>query len=123
VCDHSPLNADDCKPNSALRTTVTVFLRTAEKKHALRQKELEAAAQKQPSQPVPEPALTPEVKATTPQPNEQTATPGDDRVATPSAKPNTPVTGPASLASNEEKKGSPGSIKVGSPAARLLNSN
>ncbi|KAL7270387.1 hypothetical protein RUND412_006908 [Rhizina undulata] len=35
VCDHSPLSADDCKPNTALRTTVAVFLRTAEKKHLL----------------------------------------------------------------------------------------
>ncbi|RPB22254.1 hypothetical protein L211DRAFT_746428, partial [Terfezia boudieri ATCC MYA-4762] len=32
VCDHSPLTPDICKDNTALRTTVAVFLRTAEKK-------------------------------------------------------------------------------------------
>ncbi|KAH8894764.1 hypothetical protein GQ53DRAFT_62025 [Thozetella sp. PMI_491] len=32
VCEHSPLSADDCKPHKALRTTIKVFLRTAEKK-------------------------------------------------------------------------------------------
>src|SRR5690554_3388965 len=36
VCDHSPLSQEDCKPNSNLRTTVAVFLRTAEKKWALK---------------------------------------------------------------------------------------
>jgi len=35
VCDHSPLTPDICKDNIALRTTVAVFLRTAEKKHLL----------------------------------------------------------------------------------------
>ncbi|KAF8455339.1 hypothetical protein BGX38DRAFT_187914 [Terfezia claveryi] len=35
VCDHSPLTPDICKDNTALRTTVAVFLRTAEKKHLL----------------------------------------------------------------------------------------
>ena len=32
VCEHSPISADDCKPNKSLRTTIKVFLRTAEKK-------------------------------------------------------------------------------------------
>lgn len=32
VCEHSPLAADDCNPNKSLRTTIRVFLRTAEKK-------------------------------------------------------------------------------------------
>jgi hypothetical protein len=32
VCEHSPLSAEDCNPNKALRTTIKVFLRTAEKK-------------------------------------------------------------------------------------------
>ncbi|RPB02141.1 hypothetical protein L873DRAFT_489489 [Choiromyces venosus 120613-1] len=41
VCDHSPLSADDCKPNGALRTTVAVFLRTAEKKHNLSMQKLQ----------------------------------------------------------------------------------
>ncbi|EWC46984.1 hypothetical protein DRE_03746 [Drechslerella stenobrocha 248] len=33
ICDHTPLKAEDCKIHSSLRTTVTIFLRTAEKKH------------------------------------------------------------------------------------------
>lgn len=36
MCDHSPLSQEDCKANSNLRTTVAVFLRTAEKKWALK---------------------------------------------------------------------------------------
>ncbi|KAK6341200.1 hypothetical protein TWF696_008286 [Orbilia brochopaga] len=33
ICDHTPLKAEDCKVHSSLRTTVTIFLRTAEKKY------------------------------------------------------------------------------------------
>jgi len=41
VCEHSPLSAEDCNPNKSLRTTIKVFLRTAEKKReALRSKEV-----------------------------------------------------------------------------------
>lgn len=32
VCEHSPLSADDCKPNKALRLTVKAFLKSEEKK-------------------------------------------------------------------------------------------
>ncbi|EGD95832.1 hypothetical protein TESG_03296 [Trichophyton tonsurans CBS 112818] len=32
VCDHNPLDAELCKPNKALRTTLKAFLRTEEKK-------------------------------------------------------------------------------------------
>ncbi|PHH76964.1 hypothetical protein CDD82_3738 [Ophiocordyceps australis] len=32
VCEHSPLASEDCNPNKSLRTTIRVFLRTAEKK-------------------------------------------------------------------------------------------
>ncbi|OCK76501.1 hypothetical protein K432DRAFT_306203, partial [Lepidopterella palustris CBS 459.81] len=32
VCAHSPLSADDCKPNKALRLTVKAFLKSEEKK-------------------------------------------------------------------------------------------
>lgn len=40
VCEHSPLSAADCSPNKSLRTTIRVFLRTAEKKReASRSKE------------------------------------------------------------------------------------
>jgi hypothetical protein len=129
VCDHSPLNPDDCKPNSALRTTVTVYMRTYDKnkKMALqrKQQELEAAAKKQAPPPppshVPGPAPAPEVQPATPQP--EAVTPAEERVATPQVKPSTPIAGPASLASNEEKKGSPASAKVGSSLARFSNSS
>ena len=32
MCEHSPLSADDCKPNKALRLTVKAFLKSEEKK-------------------------------------------------------------------------------------------
>ena len=32
VCMHSPLSADDCKPNKSLRLTVKAFLKNEEKK-------------------------------------------------------------------------------------------
>jgi hypothetical protein len=32
VCEHTPVAAEDCKPNKSLRTTIKVFLRTEEKK-------------------------------------------------------------------------------------------
>ena len=32
VCAHSPLTAEDCKPNKALRLTVKAFLKNEEKK-------------------------------------------------------------------------------------------
>jgi hypothetical protein len=41
VCEHTPVAAEDCKPNKSLRTTIKVFLRTEEKKReALRSKEV-----------------------------------------------------------------------------------
>lgn len=41
VCEHTPVAAEDCKPNKSLRTTIKVFLRTEEKKReALRLKDL-----------------------------------------------------------------------------------
>lgn len=40
VCEHNPVSAGDCKPHKSLRTTIRVFLRTAEKKReALRAKD------------------------------------------------------------------------------------
>jgi hypothetical protein len=45
VCEHSPLSAEDCHPNKSLRTTIKVFLRTAEKKReAQRAKEAKESA-------------------------------------------------------------------------------
>jgi hypothetical protein len=43
VCEHTPVSAEDCKPNKSLRTTIKVFLRTEEKKReAARLKEAKA---------------------------------------------------------------------------------
>jgi hypothetical protein len=120
VCDHSPLNADDCKPNSALRTTVAVFLRTAEKKHALAlQKEQKATQQLQQQQkPLTlEPVSTPEVRTQEPQSTENAAlvTAEEPPVppVTPVVNPNTPVAGSATLATtNEKQQCIPGSNKV-----------
>lgn len=59
VCEHSPLSAEDCNPNKSLRTTIKVFLRTAEKKReASRAKEEKAS---EPPTPVeaPKPQLPP----------------------------------------------------------------
>jgi len=121
VCDHSPLNADDCKPNSALRTTVAVFLRTAEKKHALAlQKEQKATQQLQQQQkPLTlEPISTPEVVRTQESQSTENAalvTAEEPLVppVTPVVNPNTPVTGSATLATtNEKRQSTPGSNKV-----------
>lgn len=35
VCEHSPLSSEDCLPHKSLRTTIKVFLRTAEKKREI----------------------------------------------------------------------------------------
>ncbi|KAG6273957.1 hypothetical protein E4U47_001739 [Claviceps purpurea] len=59
VCEHSPLSAEDCNPNKSLRTTIRVFLRTAEKK-----REASRPKQPAPATPVAEPKPTP----TEPQP-------------------------------------------------------
>lgn len=32
VCEHTPISAEDCKPNKSLRMTTRAFLKTAEKK-------------------------------------------------------------------------------------------
>jgi hypothetical protein len=52
VCEHSPLSAEDCNPNKSLRTTIKVFLRTAEKKReAQRAKEAKDSAPPTPVEP------------------------------------------------------------------------
>jgi len=64
VCEHSPVSADDCKPNKALRTTIKVFLRTEEKKReALRLKE---AKNTPPATPAPIPTPVDPVPVTPP---------------------------------------------------------
>ncbi|KAG5968548.1 hypothetical protein E4U58_001825 [Claviceps cyperi] len=71
VCEHSPLSAEDCNPNKSLRTTIRVFLRTAEKK-----REASRPKQPAPATPVAEPKPTP----ARPQPAS-----GNDASATPNA--------------------------------------
>lgn len=64
VCEHTPVSAEDCKPNKALRTTIKIFLRTEEKKReALRQKEVKNTPPATPLEPEPtpvEPVAAPE---------------------------------------------------------------
>jgi hypothetical protein len=56
ICEHSPLSAEDCNPNKALRTTIKVFLRTAEKKReAQRAKEATPVTPVEPSKPLESP--------------------------------------------------------------------
>jgi hypothetical protein len=53
VCEHTPVAAEDCKPNKSLRTTIKVFLRTEEKKReALRLKDLKNTPPDTPVTPV-----------------------------------------------------------------------
>ncbi|KAI6885514.1 hypothetical protein KC334_g15821, partial [Hortaea werneckii] len=39
VCQHTPVAAEDCKPNKALRTTIKAFLKTEEQKRMKRDTE------------------------------------------------------------------------------------
>jgi hypothetical protein len=56
VCEHTPVAAEDCKPNKSLRTTIKVFLRTEEKKReALKLKEVKES----PQSALPETVVTP----------------------------------------------------------------
>jgi hypothetical protein len=43
VCAHSPISADDCKPNKSLRLTVKAFIKSEEKKRE-KEKAVSAAA-------------------------------------------------------------------------------
>lgn len=64
VCEHNPVSAGDCKPHKSLRTTIRVFLRTAEKKReALRVKD--APKETPPATPS-TPTIPPAVNATEP---------------------------------------------------------
>lgn len=88
VCAHTPLSADLCKPNKALRTTLKAFLRTEEKK---REKE--------------RPSATPVAPSETPQPSATPATPVAD-ASTESIKPTIeldqpPINGTAEASVNE----------------------
>lgn len=71
VCAHTPISADLCKPNKALRTTLKAFLRTEEKK---REKERQQAT---PTTPVDTTPADATAKQETPQP---THTPQDSHV-------------------------------------------
>ena len=75
VCEHSPLNADDCQPYKSIRTTVKVFLRTAEKKREMAQKEQELK-----DQPKTEELLGPEPTPQTPAEIDSVAASASDNV-------------------------------------------
>lgn len=67
ICEHSPLSAEDCNPNKSLRTTIKVFLRTAEKKReaakAKEAKERDPEPKSQtPIEPTPAPESAPDLK-------------------------------------------------------------
>jgi len=66
VCEHTPVAAEDCKPNKSLRTTIKVFLRTEEKKReALRLKEEKNTPPDTPVLPEPTPVeQTPAIEET-----------------------------------------------------------
>lgn len=67
ICEHSPLSAEDCNPNKSLRTTIKVFLRTAEKKkEAAKAKEVRESEPEPetPVEPTPAPEAAPETKST-----------------------------------------------------------
>lgn len=65
VCDHSPLTLDICKDNTALRTTVAVFLRTAEKKHLLSLQKEKKELPKQTFSTIETPKPTPNIELST----------------------------------------------------------
>jgi len=70
VCEHNPVAGEDCKPNKSLRTTIKVFLRTAEKKlEALRLKDEKNTPPDTPVLPEPTPVeQTPNVEETQTEP-------------------------------------------------------
>lgn len=75
ICEHSPLSAEDCNPNKALRTTIKVFLRTAEKKReAQRAKEATPVTPVEPAKPV---ELPTEVAAPRPESNSNVEAAGE----------------------------------------------
>ena len=53
MCEHSPLSADDCKPNKALRLTVKAFLKSEEKKRDKGKNGINASKDAQQEQAVP----------------------------------------------------------------------
>ncbi|KAL9125751.1 MAG: hypothetical protein Q9217_005098, partial [Psora testacea] len=63
ICFHEPVNADDCRPNKALRQTVKIFLKKKiiDKENARKKEILEkagAATPATPATPIPDPTLT-----------------------------------------------------------------
>ncbi|KAK7425024.1 hypothetical protein QQZ08_008420 [Neonectria magnoliae] len=74
VCEHSPLSAEDCNPNKSLRTTIRVFLRTAEKKReASRPKEIKEPAPPTPVEAPPQSFPAVEPSAAEPPPVEESS--------------------------------------------------
>lgn len=95
VCEHTPVAAEDCKPNKSLRTTIKVFLRTEEKKReAIRLKE------EKNSPPV---ALVVQAPVETPAPVEQIAVePSKEEITTEDKIEETPDLEHEAFTQNEE---------------------
>lgn len=70
VCQHTPISADDCKPNKTLRLTIRAFLKSEERK---REKEKALAAA---TPAVLEPAV---IESSAPQANEPAVEVKDDQ--------------------------------------------
>lgn len=69
VCEHTPISAEDCKPNKSLRMTTRAFLKTAEKKRDSLQ-----AKEATPVTPIdPKPTAAPTVTDQAAPPSESTA--------------------------------------------------
>ena len=58
VCAHSPISADDCKPNKNLRLTVKAFIKSEEKKRE-KEKAVSAATVALPTHSAPDSPATP----------------------------------------------------------------
>lgn len=58
VCEHTPMSADDCKPNKALRMTTKAFLKTAEKKRDSSQAKESTPLTPVDARPTPTPAVS-----------------------------------------------------------------
>ncbi len=123
VCEHTPVAAEDCKPNKSLRTTVKVFLRTAEKKReASRLKEEKSTPPATPVVAEPAPAEVPaQVEKPVAEPVKEASAPEANGTATASAdQPEEAPPNPANTEEAEAQKDVPQqSIEVSHGACRF----
>jgi hypothetical protein len=120
VCEHTPVAAEDCKPNKSLRTTIKVFLRTEEKKReALRLKEEKNTPPDTPVLPEPTPVeQTPVVEET---PIEQPITADVKPEVEPSVEPADETLHNAGQITQAEQDIPQQSIEVSQPCSRIKN--